>query len=133
MNEKIRNVYDTLSPTEEQIESMLHQIRAGLAETPPEMNAEVGKKPVSRLLAISLMAVLLAFGVTAYAQGWFGLGDLNGEEYTVIKDFTREEILARNKELAEAVARGEDPAEKENFKGRDIKSGQRCGEAAGNG
>ncbi len=113
MKQTIRNAYDTLSPTEEQREVMLRQLRLRLRETAPEKDDERGKRPASRLMAASLLAaVLLALGVTAYALGWFGLENLKEQEYTVIKGFTQEEILARNRELEEAVARGEDPAEK---------------------
>lgn len=113
MKREIRNAYDALTPTAEQREKMLAQIRSRLAETPSEKSEEMGRKPLSKMLTAALIAAaLLALGITAYAEGWFGLGDLAESEYDFSKGFTREEIQERERELQEAIARGEDPEEK---------------------
>ena len=113
MKREIQKAYDALTPTEEQRVKMLAEIRSRLAETPPERSEEMGRKPLSKMLTLALVAAaLLALGITAYAEGWFGLRDLAESEYEYPKGFTREEILEREKELQEAIARGEDPGEK---------------------
>ena len=113
MKREIRAAYDALAPTQEQRERMLRGILSQRADLPPERTEKMGRKPAGRLLALSLIAAaLLALGITAYAEGWFGLRDLAESEYVVPRGFTQEEILARNKELEDAVARGEDPQEK---------------------
>lgn len=113
MKREMQKAYDTLTPTEEQRGKMLVEIRSRLAEEPPERSEEMGRKPLSRMLTAALIAAaLLALGITAYAEGWFGLRDLAESEYEYPKGFTREEILEREKELQEAIARGEDPEKK---------------------
>ncbi len=113
MKREIRNAYDALTPTAEQREKMLVQIRSRLAETPSERSEEMGRKPLSKMLTAALIAAaLLALGITAYAEGWFGLRDLAEAEIDMPEGFSQEEIQARNRELAEAVARGEDPEKK---------------------
>lgn len=113
MKREIRDAYEALTPTGEQRERMLAGICSRLADTPPERSEEMGGKTKTRALALTLIAAaLLALGITAYAEGWFGLRDLADSEYTTTKGFTREEIQARNRELEEAIASGEDPAEK---------------------
>ena len=113
MKREIREAYDALAPTQEQRERMLEGILSQRADLPPERSRKMGRTPTGRILAAALIAAaLLALGITAYAEGWFGLGDLAESEYTMQKGFSREEIQARNQELEEAVARGEDPAEK---------------------
>lgn len=113
MKREIQKAYDALKPTEEQRGKMLAEIRSRLAEEPPERSEKMGRKPLSRMLTAALIAAaLLALGITAYAEGWFGLRDLADSEYAHPKGFTQEEIQARERELQEAIARGEDPEEK---------------------
>lgn len=113
MKKELRAAYDALAPSREQRERMLQGILSRCADLPPERSKKMGRTPTGRILAAALIAAaLLALGITAYAEGWFGLRDLAESEYVVPKGFTQEEILARNRELEEAVARGEDPQEK---------------------
>ena len=113
MKREIWGAFDALTPTAKQRQRMLQEILSQRAGQPPERMENMGRKPTGRVLALALIAAaLLALGITAYAEGWFGLGDLAESEYVAPKGFSREEIQARNRELEEAVARGEDPQEK---------------------
>lgn len=112
MKREITDAYAALTPTEAEREKMLRAVLARASFTPPERNGEMHAKKLSRLLLIAaIAALLLALGVTAYAAGWLGLDGFAKTQKTVEVGFTREEILARNQELEEAVANGEDPAE----------------------
>lgn len=111
MKREIARAYAALTPTEAEREKMLRAILSR-ASMPPERNGQMKAKQLSRLLLIAaVVTLLLALGVTAYAQGWFGLDGFAETRKTIEVGFTREEILARNRELEEAVAQGEDPAE----------------------
>lgn len=113
MKREIEKAYAALTPTEEQRQVMLQGLLSRATDLPPERRETMSKKRMSRLLAAAcITALLLALGITAYAEGWFGLGDMASTEITVTKGFSQEEILEREKELQEAIARGEDPEEK---------------------
>lgn len=113
MKREIQNAYAALTPTEEQRQDMLEGLLSRASALPPQGRKSMSKKRKTRLLtAACIAALLLALGVTAYAEGWFGLGDLAEAEIDMPEGFSQEEIQARNRELAEAVARGEDPEKK---------------------
>ena len=66
-----------------------------------------------RIITFALAAaLLLGLGAAAYAGGWFGLSEMAQTQRTVEQGFSSEEIIARNEELEQAVANGEDPEEK---------------------
>ena len=66
-----------------------------------------------RIITFALAAALiLGLGAAAYAGGWFGLSEMAQTQRTVEQGFSSEEIIARNEELEQAVANGEDPEEK---------------------
>lgn len=66
-----------------------------------------------RIITFALAAALiLGLGAAAYAGGWFGLSELTQMQRTVDQGFFSDEISARNEELEQAVASGEDPEEK---------------------
>ena len=66
-----------------------------------------------RIITFALAAALvLGLGVAAYAGGWFGLSEMAQTQRAVEQGFSSEEIIARNEELEQAVANGENPEEK---------------------
>ena len=113
MKREIKNAYAALTPTEAERDAILRAVLARASESPPERTKAMKTKTLSRLLLIAaIVTLLLILGVAAYAQDWFGLDQLAEGRRTIEVGLLREEIAAREKELQEAVAAGEDPVKK---------------------
>lgn len=74
---EIRRAYDSVAPDSAARERMLDNILSAVsAEQPDGMRSGGTTKVLRRALCLAaVIALLLAFGITAYAAGWFGLRD----------------------------------------------------------
>ena len=74
---EIRRAYDSVAPDSAARERMLDNILSAVsAEQPDGRRAGGNTKVLRRALCLAaVIALLLAFGITAYASGWFGLRD----------------------------------------------------------
>lgn len=74
---EIRRAYDSVAPDSAARERMLDNILSAVsAEQPDGMRSGGNTKVLRRALCLAaVIALLLAFGITAYAAGWFGLRD----------------------------------------------------------
>ena len=74
---EIRRAYDSVAPDSAARERMLGNILSAVsAEQPDGRRAGGNTKVLRRALCLAaVIALLLAFGITAYASGWFGLRD----------------------------------------------------------
>ena len=74
---EIRRAYDSVAPDSSARERMLDNILSAVsAEQPDGRRAGGNTKVLRRALCLAaVIALLLAFGITAYASGWFGLRD----------------------------------------------------------
>ena len=74
---EIHRAYDSVAPDSAARERMLDNILSAVsAEQPDGRRAGGNTKVLRRALCLAaVIALLLAFGITAYASGWFGLRD----------------------------------------------------------
>lgn len=74
---EIHRAYDSVAPDSAARERMLENILSAVsAEQPDGRRAGGNTKVLRRALCLAaVIALLLAFGITAYASGWFGLRD----------------------------------------------------------
>lgn len=69
---EIRRAYDSVAPDSAARERMLDNILSAVSAEQPGRTSRVLRRT---LCLAAVIALLLAFGITAYAAGWFGLRD----------------------------------------------------------
>ena len=74
---EIHRAYDSVAPDSAARERMLDNILSAVSADQPDGRRTGGNTKVLRpaLCLAAVIALLLAFGITAYASGWFGLRD----------------------------------------------------------